>query len=149
MGENVCAAGTGKYIVGVSTNGHVDPEVVAEQMMYLLQERLDDPERRQKISDTVATKFFAEANKLADRRKADEEKHEVAPADVLDIIQQSDMDPEHKDLLVNREIARLEEKLIRLQAAKENRYGEQRREPVQGQQTDEERPVLVFKPVAV
>ncbi len=132
----------------MSTNGQVDPEQVAEQMMHLLQERLDDPERRQKISDTVATKFFAEANKLAERRKASEKDTVAAPTDVLDIIQGSDIDPEHKDLLVNREVARLEEKIIRLKQAKEDRYGE-RRGILPSEQADKTGDVLVFQPVAV
>jgi hypothetical protein len=132
----------------VSTNGHVDPEDIAEEMMGLLSERLQDPERRAKISDTVAAKFFAEANKLAERKKASEKDTVVAPTDVLDIIQGSDIDIAHKDLLVNREIARLEEKLLLLRAAKEDRYGE-RRGLLQGEQADEERGVLVFQPVAV
>ena len=46
------------------------------------------------------------------------------PADVLDIIQGSDIEPERKDLIVDREIARLEEKIMQLRVAKETRYVE-------------------------
>ncbi len=107
----------------MSANG-LDPDAIAEGMMTLLAERLKNPERRAKISDTVAAKFFAEANKLAERRKAEQEHDETVPRDVLEIVQSADIQIERKDRIVDAEIERLEEKIMQLRLLKERRYAE-------------------------
>jgi len=72
--------------------------------------RLNDNDRRASIPDHVLSKFLAEANKLYERRRAEQSRETGAPMDVLDVVKTSNLSSQRRRELLQAELDRTRER---------------------------------------
>ena len=96
-------------------------EDILDAAVIELGTRLNDPKRREQMSDNVLSKFLDAANRAAERKAAKEadQKSQDDTYDPLEVILLSPLTPKRKRELIVLEIGRHQTEILRLEGALE------------------------------